>query len=337
MDPDLGGRWGVIALAALAVIAVVTVAGATATDAEPSGADVLDDMRDRYANAETVVGSADVRVSNGSANTTAVVEYAVAGNKSRVAVTRGDDTYRAGSNGSVVWYVAPNGTGAWDLDALRRGKRAANHSVPNGTLSDGVDVERVGPGSDGGTPAHVLRVTPANESRDGRATLWIAKNDSRLLRVEATDGTNTTVIDYRDTRFNVSVHASTFEPPSDRLAVTSFERYDDFASVQANTSIDLPRLDATFREAGVFQGTGGTDVAQRYRADGDTVTVVSTTRDRFDRLDADATRVTVNGHDANVTTVRGAAVVYWRDDGVTTAVVLEGSEDRALELARRLK
>jgi len=65
------------------------------------------------------------------------------------------------------------------------------------------------------------------------------------------------------------------------------------------------------------------------------VTVVSTTSDREFGTE-NATAVTVNGHDANVTTVRDRAVVYWERDGVRTAVAVDASEDRAIELARRL-
>jgi outer membrane lipoprotein-sorting protein len=352
MTPDRRGRSRPAALMfalVVAVLAVAAVAGGAAVDGPPEADALLEDTRQQYADADSVVGSATVTVANGTANATATVEYAVAGNRSRVAVDRADGTYRAGTNGTVAWYDSPNRTGVVPLDAERQ---PAAMPVPeenlsaltpaallDRTLEEDVDAEVLRTGSDDGTEAYVVRVTPANDSRDGQATLWVATDDARLLRVEATEGSNRTVVDVRATQFNVTVHDSTFDPPGDRLAVTAFERYDRFEPLQANTTLDLPRLDAAFRGGAVADRPAGTDVVQQYRAGSDNVTVVSTTVDReFDRSggDNETSTATVDGREATVTTVREATVVYWSADGVTTAVVLEASEDRALELARQL-
>jgi len=338
MQPTLGD-WRRLVFVVVAV-ALVVGAGAAITggqSGQPSGDAVLNDTRDRYADAESLVTTAEVTVSNDTANRTATVDVAAAGNQSRTVVTTDNGTYRFGVNETIAWYVGPNRTAAWDRNASVR--PAGNASVPTDlddrSLDDqeNVTVEYLRRGSDDGTDAHVVEVR--HDDGEGTATLWIAQSDSRLLRAEMTDGTNRTTVDYGDTQFNVSVHDSTFDPPADRIAVTSVERYDTFAAVQANTSLDLPELDATFREASVLTRSSSTTVAQEYRDAGDNVTVISSTSDReFDR--ENATAVTVNGHDANVTTVRDRAVVYWERDGVTTAVVVDASEDRALELARRL-
>jgi len=329
--------------AALVVVAVFAVAGAAVSTDSPSGEQVLNRTVERYETADSVVGTAVVTVENGSETATATVEFAAAGNQSRVVVTRDGTTHRAGRNESVTWYVTPNRTGAWEHDALRQRLETVHDerfdagpgAVANRTtdIADAVDVERLRTEPRDGTEAHVLRVTPENGSIDGRATLWVATDDGRLLRMTATDGTNRTVVDIRETRFDVTVHDSTFDPPGDRLAVTSVDRYETFAAVQSATDRDLPRTDAEFREAGVIERASGTTVAQLYRTDGDNVTVVSTTANReFDRSDGESVRV--GGHDATATTVRDAAVVYWRDDGVTTAVVVDADRDRAVALAR---
>jgi outer membrane lipoprotein-sorting protein len=325
---------------ALALVALVAVAGAAITagqSGDPAGDAVLDDTRDRYANAESLVTTAEVTVSNATANETATVEFAAAGNQSRTVVTAPNATYRTGVNESVAWYVGPNRTAAWDRDTYARpaGNDSMSTSLANRSIDDweNVTAEYLRSGSDDGTDAHVIEVR--HDDGERRATLWIAQSDSRLLRAEMTDGTNRTTVDYRDTQFNVSVHESTFDPPTDRLTVTSVTRYDTFAALQANTTLDLPELDATFRDATVITRSSETTVAQQYRDADDNVTVVSTTSDRdFDS--ENATQVTVNGHAANVTTVRDRTVVYWERDGVTTAVVVEASEDRAVEIARRL-
>jgi outer membrane lipoprotein-sorting protein len=341
MRPTLGGRRR-IALFVVALATLAAVAGAATTggqSGQPSGEAVLNDTRDRYANAESVVTSATVTVSNGTANETTTVEFAAAGNQSRTVVTTDNGTYRTGVNETVAWYVGPNRTAAWDRDAAVRPRYndSATPTLRNRSLArENVSVTYLRRGSDDGTDAHVVEVAHPGD-RTATSTLWIARSDSRLLRVEMTDGTNRTVVDYRDTQFNVNVHESTFDPPADRLSVTSVERYGTFAAVQANTSLDLPSLDATFREASVIRRSSETTVAQRYRTDRDNVTVVSSTSDRrFDRP-KNATTVTVNGHSATVTTARDRAVVFWRTDGVVTAVVVDASEDRAVELARRLE
>jgi len=338
MQPSFGD-WRRLVLVAVAASLVVG-AGAAITggqSGQPSGDAVLNDTRDRYADAESLVTTAEVTVGNATANETSTVEFAAAGNQSRTVVTAPNATYRAGVNESIAWYVGPNRTAAWDRNASvgPPGNASMPTDLANRSLDDreNVTVEYLRSSSDDGTDAHVVEVT--HDGDDGRATLWIAQSDSRLLRIEMTDGTNRTTVDYRDTQFNVSVHNSTFDPPSDRIAVTSVDRYDSFAAVQANTTLDLPELDATFREASVLTRASETTVAQQYRDAGDNVTVISTTSDREFGSD-NATAVTVNGHDANVTTVRDRTVVYWEDDGVRTAVVVDASEDRAVEVARRL-
>jgi outer membrane lipoprotein-sorting protein len=338
MQPSFGD-WRRLVLVAVAVSLVVG-AGAAITggqSGQPTGDAVLNDTRDHYADAESLVTSAEVTVSNATANETSTVEFAAAGNQSRTVVTTDNGTYRTGVNESIAWYVGPNRTAAWDRNASVRptGTASVPTNLTDRSLDDweNVTAEYLRSGSDDGTDAHVVEVR--HDDGEGTATLWIAQSDSRLLRAEMTDGTNRTTVDYADTQFNVSVHDSTFDPPADRITVTSVERYDTFAAVQANTTLDLPALDATFREASVLTRSSSTTVAQQYRDGGDNVTVISTTSDReFDR--ENATAVTVNGHDANVTTIRDRAVVYWADDGVTTAVVVDASEDRAIEVARRL-
>ncbi|AZH26129.1 LolA family protein [Haloplanus aerogenes] len=337
MRPTLGGRRRIaLFVVVMATLAALTGAAITGGQSgQPSGEAVLNDTRDRYANAESVVTSAEITVSNGTANETTTVEFAAAGNQSRTVATTDNATYRAGVNETVAWYVGPNRTAAWDRESAVRPGRNGSASLDALSVDDeNISVAYLREGSDDGTDAHVVEVTHDGD-RTATSTLWIAQSDSRLLRVETTDGTNRTVVDYGDTQFNVSVHESTFDPPADRLAVTSVERYDTFDAVQANTSLDLPSLDATFREASVIRRSSSTTVAQQYRADGDNVTVVSSTSDR-EFESANATAVTVNGHTANVTTTRDRAVVYWRTDGVWTAVVVDGSEDRAVELARQL-
>ncbi|WP_225333765.1 LolA family protein [Halomicrobium urmianum] len=360
-----GGRRTLALLAAgLAVAAVAaTVAGpALAVLQQPSGDEVLDRVEQRYDHAETVTGSAEITATNGSTTVTATFEFAAADpNSSRVIVSSENRTYRAGTNGTVAWVAGPDGARAWDVDAPdnRSVDRPAGALTPGlgpnttdarpaiadartdlltrGTPGENVTATLAGTETVGGTPAYRLTLEPTEENGDANATLWVAREDYRVLRTESTDGTNRTVVDVQETQFNVSVHESTFQPPTDRVAVSTVEEYGTFDAAQANVTLPLPQLGggATFEEATVASRGNETVVAQRYLADEENVTVVTTTAtDRF--AVENATAATVDGRSANVTTVRGRTVVAWTEDGVTTAVAVDGSSERALALARSL-
>ncbi len=361
-----GGRRTLALLAAgLAIAAVVAAAAGPALAGlqGPSGDEVLDRVEQRYERAETVTGTAEVTATNDSATVTATVEFAAADpNSSRVIVTSENRTYRAGTNGTVAWAVGPDGAMAWDTDALddRRGDGpggavtagpapdAANAGpaiadawtdlLTEGTFDENATATLAGTEMVDGTPAYRLALEPTGENRDAPTTLWVAREDYRVLRAETTDGANRTVVDVTETQFDVSVHESTFQPPTDRVAVSTVEEYGTFEAVQANVTLALPQLGggATFEGATVASRGNQTVVAQRYLADGQNVTVVTTTATHRFAFE-NATAATVDGRSANVTTVRGRTVIAWTEDDVTTAVAVDGSTERALALARSLE
>lgn len=357
MSSRFGGRRGLVLAVAVAVVlagsAVVT--GAFATD-QPSGAEVLERTGDRYESAETLSSTAVVTVENDTASMSATVEMAVApGNKSRLIVTRDGTTYRAGSNGTVAWVAGPDRAAAWPVDAIRAGQVGAmpgaaamgdadgprsvvpgdDRLSPQGTPTmngSNVSATLVGTPTVDGTSTYEVELT--HTEANGSATLWVAQDDYRVVRAVATDGTNRTIVDVRSTNFDVSIHDSTFDPPADRLSLAGTDSYDDFEAAQSNTDITLPSLDATFEGATVTVRGGETIVGQRYVADGENVTVLSTTAsERFDGMLENATETTVDGRTVSVTSAEDRAVAVWTDEGVTTAVVVDGSTDRAVEIA----
>jgi hypothetical protein len=150
----------------------------------------------------------------------------------------------------------------------------------------------------------------------------------------ATDGTNRTEINVQSTSFNVSIHESTFEPPADRVALSTVDSYEEFDAAQSATTLTLPTLEGTFVEATIAVRQGETIVGQRYVTDGENVTVLSTTADeRFDRLTQNATKTEIDGQTVYLIESDGTAVATWRADGVTTMIIVERSTDRAAELA----
>jgi outer membrane lipoprotein-sorting protein len=126
-DLDSRGR-SPVAIGAVALLLVVAAAaGATAIGGDPSGEQLLDDTTDRYHTAETVVGTANVTVTNDTVTRTATVDLAVARpNSSRVSVVTPDTEPRTvGTNGSVAWahdeasgqlrVVRKNASGEWSV------------------------------------------------------------------------------------------------------------------------------------------------------------------------------------------------------------------------------
>ncbi|MFD1599666.1 LolA family protein [Halobellus rarus] len=356
MSSRLGGGRGLVVLVAvaLALAGSAAVTGAIGPFQQPSGDEVLDRVEERYESAESITTTAAVTIENESASTTATVEVAAADNRSRTVVTHDGATYRVGSNGSVVWAVGPNRSAAWSADDLAEGDREAvarpagpagvtssehserlsRHGHPTVNASN-VTATLVGTPSVDGVDTYEVELT--HPEADGSTSLWVAQDDYRVVRAVATDGTNRTVVSVESTAFDVSIHDSTFDPPTDRVALSTFERHDDFAAAQSATDLTLPRLDGTFAEATVTVRQGETIVAQRYVTDGGNVSIVSTTAaDRFDRLAENASTTTVDNRTVTVSTAENRSVAAWSEDGVTTAVVVEGSTDRAIEIAGRL-
>lgn len=350
MTPALGRRRGIILLVVVAT-AIAGTAGAIDAVENPSGDEVLDRVEQRYENAETITTTATVTTENETLSRTGTVEFAAASdNRSRTVIESDERTYRAGSNGTVAWAVGPNESVAYAIDdfespprqsvdgAIEESAASGERLTPAGTPelnSSNVSATVVGTPTVSDTSTYKVELT--HPEVEGTTSLWVAQDDYRVVRAAATDGTNRTEIAVESTAFNVSIHNSTFDPPTDRIDLTTTERYETFDSAQAATDLSLPELDASFVDATVTTRQGDTYVGQRYERDGSNVTILSTTAsDRLDRVTENATQRTVDGQTVNVTTIDDRAIAVWTDEGTTTAVVVKGSADRATAIAGEL-
>ena len=94
----------------LAVLAVL-VGGATVmgAQAQPTGEELMDNVRASYESAETLSGTATVTVSNETASRTATIAFAAGPeNQSRLAITgENGTTIVMGTNGSAAWVYDP--------------------------------------------------------------------------------------------------------------------------------------------------------------------------------------------------------------------------------------
>jgi outer membrane lipoprotein-sorting protein len=355
--PSFSRRLGV--LAALLAVGLLAAGAATglsgmAVDDQPSGDEIVDRVETQYDAADSISGTATVTVENDTASSTAAVEYAAKQpDKVAYTVNKAGETYEAGSNGSVVWAVGADRSFAREvpteaeLEEYEAG--VDNGELPAasddyGSMTDPVEASnvtatRVDTTEIDGQSAYVVDVEPTDESAaSASGTLWVATDDSRLLRMTATDGTNETTVRVTETQFNVSIHNSTFEPPADRVSVTTSDSYDSFEAVQSATELSVPAYDTgEFTTATVVSRADGTAVIQQYAADDDTVSVITATGGStpVDRLEGETT-VTVNERSASAVEQDGRAVVFWTDDEVTTAVAVEGAIDDAQAAAAGL-
>ena len=340
----------VVAVLFLAVAGAAVAGAAVQSQSAPSGDEILENVERTYGNAESVTGTANVTVENETRSTTAQVEFAYAEpNRTRLAVTHEGRTMLLGTNGTAAWAYDPTTTQVrvWDEDdraAMRERMdeddtryEAAN---PNATWSEeNYTATRTGTETVAGVETAVVELEPANESLRGQTTLWVDTGNWTVVRQRVAVGDNETVATFRDVRFNVSVHESTFEPPTDEAAdlpSASQTRYGSFEAAQSNTSLSLPTLgDAAFDGATVTDARGETTVAQRYATDDASALLVTSTASDLpmEAGGANATAVDLDGQTATVTSVRGQTVVAWETDGLTYAVVTDASQESAVALA----
>lgn len=349
-DSDRGavGSVAIVVASALLVATVVTglvaSAGGMGMLTGPSGDAILDDAEQQYDSADTVVGSATVTVANETTTDTAQVSFAVTDdNESRVSITGDNGTTVVGSNGTVAW-VHDEETGLTRIlndstadgqqlnESQNESARAALDRFRTAAFDwteENTTATRVGTETVGGSEAYVVEVESTNESRTGTVTVWVDTDSSVVQKQQYTDENGTVTVRYTETRFNVSVADSTFQPPS--ATPDGTRTVETFEQLQTATSLTVPAADATFTE-GYVANDGATGVA-RYTAPNVTV-VASTTPVPF--AADNTTQVTIDGVTANVTTQDGRTVVVWESDDTTIAVITEEDRDVALTVAQQL-
>jgi outer membrane lipoprotein-sorting protein len=338
-------RWGPLLVVVLLVAATGAV-GAVFLQT-PSGDAILDDVEQRYENAETVVGSATVVVENETTTRTMQVEYVASdGNNSRMTVTGADGTtVVVGTNGSVAWTYQPATGITRTYDNETKAERM--HDRYERRYADRLDrfeenltVTRTGTATVGGESAHVLRVSSENESITGTARLWVDREDDTVLKSRLTTDNGTVTVTARETRFGVSVDESTFRAPDETGRLVDGadrQRYDEFAATQSATELPVPDLRDTYSfEGGLVASYDGTTTATAiYGTDAGEVYVGVTDGDEFAGA-GDGETATIAGTEVTVATSQGGSVVYWTDGGTTTAVVTRGPPETAEAVAETI-
>ena len=332
----------VIAVVVVGLVAAGVATGLPGADSQPTGEAILNDVEQRYDDAETLTGTAEVTVANDSETKEATVDFAFAEpDQFRFVIEKDESTSEVGSNGSVVWAVGEEESFAREIPAE---SEYEDYERPDDFVPDeDVEAELVDTTDLDGEEAYVVELTPTDDAdekyEDVESTVWVSTDDSRVLQFEATDGENETTVEVTDQQFDVSIHESTFEPPEDRVAVTMTERYEEFDELEAATNLDVPSYDdGEFEEATAYSSADGQAVIQQYGTDDGEVQIVTATgaEDRLGEIE-EGTSVTVDGEDATAVERDDRSVVFWTDDEVTTGVVVDGSVDDAIEIAEAIR
>jgi outer membrane lipoprotein-sorting protein len=362
---DRGGIGIGVVLGVVALLGVATIAGMAVTDVgAPSGAEILDDAEQRYESAETVVGAATVTATNETATRTYEVSFTVAEeNRSRVSISSDNRTVVLGTNGSVGWIhdertgvtrtvsnaSMPADEAMQGSDAMHGTEYALNESqkqawqdaserartVMYDWTEENTTATRTGRETVDGTDAWVVEVTSENESRTGTVTNWIAVDSSKVLKQELSGEHGTVTITYSETRFDISVADSTFQPPSAELPAGA--EIDTFDALQNATDVTVPEVTDSayeFSEGAVLNYGGETAVA-RYVGP-ENVTVFASNTEALPYASGDATETEIGGVSANVTEMDGRVAVTWETDGGTVALVTDSDRETAIELAESL-
>ena len=330
----------VIAVVVVGLVAAGAATGLPGGDSQPTGEAVLDDVEQRYDDAETLTGTAEVTVENDSETEDATVDFAFAEpDKFRFVIENDDATSEVGSNGGVVWAVGDEKSVARDIPA---NGEYDDHEGMTEPIGENVSADVVETTDLDGEEAYVVELTPTDEAaekyQDAEATLWVSTDDARVLQMTATDGDTETTVVVTDQQFDVSVHDSTFEPPEDRVSVTTSETYDSFESLQEATDLDVPSYDGDFETATEISQADGQAVLQEYATDDGAVQIVTATgaTDRLGEVE-EGTSVTVDGEDATAVEREDRSTVFWTDGEVTTGVIVEGSVDDAVSVAEDVR
>jgi len=332
----------VIAVVVVGLVAAGVATGLPGGDTQPTGEDVLDDVEQRYDDAETVTGTAAVTVSNDSETEEATVDFAFAEpDQFRFVIEKDDATSEVGSNGSVVWAVGEDKSFAREIPA---DSEYDDHEGPDDFVPDeDVEAELVDTTELDGEDVYVVELTPTDDAdekyEDVESTVWVAQEDSRVLQIETTDGDTEMTVEVTDQQFDVSIHESTFEPPEDRVSVTTTESYDSFDDLEASTDLNVPAYDdGEFQDATEISRAEGQAVIQEYATDDGDVQIITATgaADRLGDVE-DGESVTVDGEDATAVERDGRSTVFWTEDDVTTGVVVEGSVDDAVSVAEEIR
>jgi len=344
---------GWVVLAAVTFLVTATLMGAASTGDEPTGKDILEDVEQKYESAENVVGSAEVTVENETKEWTADIDFAVAqDNRSRLTVRRENRTAVFCTNVSVGWAYEPTTgiTRTYDNDTkeerLEQKALEARERYEKEIESEYIETETVER-----EEAYVVEAYSTNDSVSETARLWVDKEDSTVLKAEVTGENGTATATFGQTEFNVNVHESTYEPPSeggDLVSGAERETFETIGEASSETNLTVPGLSEEYEieEVLVASYRGKETVTSTYETDSGEVYVAVTTEDSFRSAGPDekegkekSETETIDLGDGTATYIESemGSMVYWTEEGRTVAVFTRGPRSTSVEVAEAVR
>lgn len=258
------------------------------------------------------------------------------------------------SNGSVMWSYneSANTVRKTDISGLGSGVAATNYSSVFENAFERYDISHEGSATVGDRSTYVIELTPKNGSSTVAIeewTLWIDKDRWFPVKHEMTtsidDETSTTTVEYTNLSFNTDVPDDTFEfePPADatveQTRVPDVEQYESVDGIDAATSFDVVEPSELpdgyeFTRAVRSNSSESRSATLTYENESDALVVRQFTGN-LSGTDADET-VTVNGHEASVTTYGETTSLSWTCDGRSYSVIGSLPTDELTDVASSL-
>jgi len=350
-------------VAALALAALVVLSGCSAVPLSPddvSAKEIGRQAQQKYESIDNFHGTVTTSITSPDTNRTITSEVWKRPNSNEmryeyVSPASMSDTVMV-SNGSVTWSYngTENTVRRTELSGVGSASTAPNYSRVLQNVFDRYEVDYEGSESVGDRDAYVIELTPKNESSTGAIeewTLWIDKD--RWFPVKSKTESSfdnrsmTTTTTYTNLTFDTEVPDGTFEfePPANATVETNevpeIRGYDSVSEADANVSFDVTepsQLPDGFEltRAMVSNSSDAESVTLTYENDsGSLVVRQSTQSTQSTQVDADET-VTVNGHEAAVSTYEDTTSLAWTCDGRTYSVTGELSTDRLADVGSSL-
>ncbi len=193
---------------------------------------------------------------------------------------------------------------------------------------ENVTVTRTGTTTINGEQAYIVSIT--HTERDGETRLWIDTETSEIYQQQliGPNDTRTATVTITETQFNVSVAASTFEPPTPETEQGMPNAVDSLSALDAQSPVQLAVPgDAWSFEQGAVVQTVTTAVTAEYTNGDQQIAVVQTPTGLPSGTQSDGETVTVGDRTVTITeTDRGTAGV-WQTDQSTVIVAGDLTED----------
>mgnify|MGYP002338710931 CR=1 FL=1 len=190
----------------------------------------------------------------------------------------------------------------------------ANWSVSKALKETNVTAERVKTVTEDGQEQHVVVISTPEE--DEQLKLWVSAQDATVEKEELTTPNGTVTVEM-DTRFNVSLTPSTFEPPSPILNKQSADSISALRKQSAN-ALAVPSDNWTFSQGSVLERPISLTAAQ-YSNETRNVTVLQSERTGLSGLADEGSQVNISDQTvmiSNLSSMEPGMGWYGIDEGV---------------------